>query len=57
MLAVVAALNLASEVVSFTKVIDRTPPLRYLDRLGRFEPDIREDHRHRRPLSGRVSFP
>jgi UDP-GlcNAc:undecaprenyl-phosphate/decaprenyl-phosphate GlcNAc-1-phosphate transferase len=34
-LAVVAALNLASELVSFTKVIDRTPPLRYLDRLGR----------------------
>lgn len=37
-LAVVAALNLASEVVSFTKVIERTPPLRYLDRLGRFSP-------------------
>jgi hypothetical protein len=34
-LVVVAALNLASELVSFTKVIDRTPPLRYLDRLGR----------------------
>lgn len=33
-LAVVVALNLLSEVVSFTKVIDATPPLRALDRLG-----------------------
>lgn len=29
------ALNLASEGVSFSRVIDRTPPLRALDRLGR----------------------
>jgi UDP-N-acetylmuramyl pentapeptide phosphotransferase/UDP-N-acetylglucosamine-1-phosphate transferase len=28
------ALNLASEVVSFSRVIDGTPPLRWLDRLG-----------------------
>jgi hypothetical protein len=28
-------LNLASERVSFTKVIDATPGLRHLDRLGR----------------------
>ena len=29
------ALNAAAEVVSFSKVIDRTPPLRWFDRLGR----------------------
>ena len=29
-----AALNLASEAVSFSDVIGRTPPLRWLDRLG-----------------------
>jgi UDP-N-acetylmuramyl pentapeptide phosphotransferase/UDP-N-acetylglucosamine-1-phosphate transferase len=34
-LVVVAALNVASEVVSFSKVIDRVPPLRFLDHLGR----------------------
>lgn len=34
-LAVIAALNVLSEVVSFTTVIDRVPPLRALDRLGR----------------------
>jgi UDP-N-acetylmuramyl pentapeptide phosphotransferase/UDP-N-acetylglucosamine-1-phosphate transferase len=28
-------LNLMSEVVSFSSVIDAVPPLRYLDRLGR----------------------
>ena len=33
-LAVVVALNLLSEKVSFSKVIDATPPLRWLDRLG-----------------------
>ena len=32
---VLAALNVASEVVSFSKVIDQVPPLRFLDRLGR----------------------
>jgi UDP-N-acetylmuramyl pentapeptide phosphotransferase/UDP-N-acetylglucosamine-1-phosphate transferase len=34
-LVVVAALNLLSEQVSFTKVIEATPVLRWLDRLGR----------------------
>jgi hypothetical protein len=34
-LAVVAALNVASEVVSFSRVIDAVPPLRFLDRTGR----------------------
>jgi UDP-N-acetylmuramyl pentapeptide phosphotransferase/UDP-N-acetylglucosamine-1-phosphate transferase len=34
-LAVLVALNIAAEVVSLSSVIDRTPPLRALDRLGR----------------------
>lgn len=34
-LVVVLALNLVSEVVSFSRVIDAVPPLRSLDRLGR----------------------
>ena len=34
-LVVVLALNLLSERVSFSRVIDRTPPLRAFDRLGR----------------------
>ncbi|MBI5089192.1 MAG: hypothetical protein HZB15_10155 [Actinobacteria bacterium] len=33
-LAVVVALNLASEFVSFSRVIDAVPPLRWVDRLG-----------------------
>ena len=33
-LAVIVALNLVSERVSFTRVIDATPPLRWFDRLG-----------------------
>jgi len=33
-LAVLVAINAASEVVSFSRVIDRMPPLRWLDRFG-----------------------
>ena len=32
---VLIALNLLSEVVSFSRVIERVPPLRWFDRLGR----------------------
>lgn len=32
---VLVALTLLSEVVSFTRIIDATPPLRFVDRLGR----------------------
>ena len=34
---VVVALNLASEIVSFSKVIAAIPPLRWFDELGRME--------------------
>jgi hypothetical protein len=34
-LAVITGLTAASEAVSFTKIIERTPPLRWLDMLGR----------------------
>jgi UDP-GlcNAc:undecaprenyl-phosphate/decaprenyl-phosphate GlcNAc-1-phosphate transferase len=35
LLAVIVAFTLTSEKVSFTRVIERTPPLRWLDMLGR----------------------
>lgn len=36
---VLLALTLLSEVVSFSRIIDRVPPLRLFDRLGRRPPD------------------
>jgi UDP-GlcNAc:undecaprenyl-phosphate/decaprenyl-phosphate GlcNAc-1-phosphate transferase len=39
LLAGIAGLTAASEKVSFTKVIERTPPLRWLDMLGRRPPE------------------
>lgn len=50
-LAVVVALTVASEKVSFTKVIAATPPLRWLDELGRRPAETaarRPRGRHRR---------
>jgi len=38
LLAGITGLTAASEVVSFTRVIERTPPLRWLDMLGRRPP-------------------
>jgi hypothetical protein len=42
LLAGIVALTGASEKISFTKVIERTPPLRWLDMLGRRAPAPRE---------------
>ncbi|HEX6450524.1 MAG TPA: hypothetical protein VF060_13805 [Trebonia sp.] len=47
LLAGITALTLASEKISFTKVIERTPPLRWLDMLGR-RPRHRARHSRRR---------
>jgi UDP-GlcNAc:undecaprenyl-phosphate/decaprenyl-phosphate GlcNAc-1-phosphate transferase len=60
LLAGIVALSLASEKVSFTRVIERTPPLRWLDMLGRRPSAVadgapvpptppRRRGRHRRP--------
>jgi hypothetical protein len=49
LLAGIVALTGASEKVSFTKVIERTPPLRWLDLLGRRPPDVAPAPREAEP--------
>lgn len=49
LLAGIVALTAASEKVSFTKVIERTPPLRWLDMLGRRPAHGRARHGRARP--------
>jgi hypothetical protein len=48
----IAALTAASEVVSFTRVIERTPPLRWLDMLGRRPPAPSGPHGGTAPPEG-----
>ncbi len=38
-LVVLVALNVLSEVVSFSRIIEATPPLRWFDRVGRRDVD------------------
>ena len=56
-LAVVAGLTAASEAVSFTKVIERTPPLRWLDMLGRRPPAMAAAGTPGRARAGRAGPP
>jgi UDP-N-acetylmuramyl pentapeptide phosphotransferase/UDP-N-acetylglucosamine-1-phosphate transferase len=58
-LAAVAGLNAVSEVVSFTKVIAATPPLRRLDELGRRPPvaPMESDPATTEPVPSRESGP
>ena len=53
-LAGIAGLTAASEVVSFTRVIERTGPLRWLDMLGR-RPACRLGRRPRSPAAATAS--
>jgi UDP-N-acetylmuramyl pentapeptide phosphotransferase/UDP-N-acetylglucosamine-1-phosphate transferase len=53
LLAGLVGLTAASEVVSFSRVIDRTPPLRWLDRAGRGDGISRRDGTSRPRGTGR----
>jgi UDP-N-acetylmuramyl pentapeptide phosphotransferase/UDP-N-acetylglucosamine-1-phosphate transferase len=54
-LAFLVVANVAAELVSFSSIIDRVPPLRWFDRLGRPSPDdpSPEDAQPDRPPPGR----
>ena len=53
-LAGIVALTAASEKISFTKVIQRTPPLHWLDMLGR-RPAAAPRAGHRPPPRARIA--
>ena len=52
-LVVLGALTLASEFISFSRVIERVPPLRRLDELGRGASDHRKRRRRVLPSTRR----
>ena len=52
---VLLALNVAAELVSFSRVIDAVPPLRWFDRLGQSPPHERLDRGSCRITPERVS--
>ena len=52
---VLLALNVAAELVSFSRVIDAVPPLRWFDRLGRCAAARRSRRRRRHALGPTVA--